>query len=102
MEQTIEKPTGPKLRRLLFQHRSTFRDLESEGISRWQLREAVRTLRADGEFPAGECHSMLAMLVVAELAGTVTDPQGLDWDKIFELIEKLMPLIEMWLSMCAI
>jgi len=95
-----EVESAPKLRKMLFANRHLFRELESEGITRYELRDAVRAIDKDGEFPTGENHATLALLIVAQLAGVAKNPQAFNWDKIFELIEKLMPLIELWMTGC--
>ena len=93
-----------KLRKLLFKNRANIKALEKEGVSRGELRAAVKALHDDGEFPKGEDPGMLAALIVAELMDnpSVQVPRAANWDKIFELIEKLMPFIQAFMSGCGL
>lgn len=91
-----------KLRELLFANRKNLRELKKEGVSRQELKEAVVNVHSAGQLPMGEDPLELAEIIAAELADTAELPQAVNWDKIIELIEKLMPLIETWLSMCMV
>ena len=102
---TSENPgSRVKLRSLLFANRRTLRELEAEGVSRQELKAAVRAVNDAGELPKGESHDFLAAIIAAELVDNkdVQLPGAINWDKIIELIEKLMPLIETWLAMCMV
>jgi len=97
-----ENVGGPfKLARMYFQNQDTIKELEKEGVSRYELRDATRSLRTEGMFPAEENLRFLAEMIVAKLIDR-GKPASFNWDKIIELIEKLMPLIQMWLSSCGI
>ena len=93
------KPTKRRLRKLLFENRRNIRELEKLGVSRSELRDAVRSVHADGALTTGD-PDFAAVIIAAELADTAEVPTSIDWDKIIELINKLMPLIETWISMC--
>lgn len=88
------------LRKELSRQRQTLRELRAEGVSRRELWDAMRAVRADGDLKPGGDFEFSAALIVAELADRGEFPTGVDWDNIFRLIEKLMPLIEMWATMC--
>lgn len=92
------------LRSLMFQNRKNLRKLEKKGVSRSQLRGAVVSLCEADEFPRGDDPGYLAQLILAELLDdpSVDLPQGSFLDGILELIERLMPLIETWISGCGI
>jgi len=88
------------LRVALREQRETLRELKGMGISRVELWRAVRAARDDGDLPRGQDYDYSAAIIVAELTARLSLPQSFNWDKLFELIEKLMPLIEMWLAAC--
>lgn len=93
------------LRELLFANRKTIKELEAEGVSRRELKTAVKDVHGNGQLPKGEDnYNMAASLIAAALADNpeVQLPAAVNWDKIIELIEKLMPLIEAWISGCSI
>jgi len=97
-----ENAGGPfKLARMYFQNQDTIRELEREGVSRHELRDATRSLRVEGLLPSEENPQFLAEMIAAKLIDS-GKPTSINWDKIIELIEKLMPLIQMWLSSCGI
>jgi hypothetical protein len=105
-----KKKRRTPLRSLLFANRGTLRELEKEGVSRRELRAAVSVVNKAGELPRDkdgvfkDDHEFLAAIIAAELADnkSVELPGAINWDKIIELIEKLMPLIEAWIGMCAV
>lgn len=103
-KKSTKKVGRGKLRNLLFANRRNIRELEALGVSRSELRTAVASVRRDGEFPTEESPGMLAGLIAAELADNpkVELPREFNWDKLIELLERLMPLIQAWISGCGI
>ena len=103
-KKTTKRANRGTLRKLLFKNRRNIKELEKLGVSRSELRTAVTTVRRDGEFPTEESPGMLAGLIAAELADNpkVELPREFNWDKLIELLERLMPLIQAWISGCGI
>jgi hypothetical protein len=88
------------LRRLFYDRREDLQELDELGVSKRELKGAVQRCHAEGQLPKGMAPEFLALVIAAELADTAELPRGVNWDRIIELINNLMPLIETWMAMC--
>lgn len=93
-----------KIPSMMWERRKAFRELRKLGVTRPALHRAVLAIRGADEWPTGKDANLLPEMIAAEVIESEGLPaaDGEIIQRIIELIEALMPLIEAWIQMCGV